>query len=230
MSGITDVIFDLDGTLVDSLPGVTWSVKFALAVCGVDLCCPDLRPLMGPPIREILAAASGVTDPLLLDRLEAAFRASYDEQGWCMAVPYDGTADMISQLRACDLRLWVATNKNRLPAGKILRNFGLNSFQEVVCRDSRVPPFGSKGEMLRDLLERRELSGAECLMVGDTQEDWRAAVDAGMACVLVPHGYGPSPVYPQRIEGWPELLDLCTAAAAARPPQGTRASRTGGQA
>ncbi len=225
MTGITDVIFDLDGTLVDSLPGVTWSVKFALAVCRVDISCPDLRPLMGPPIREILAAASGVTDPPLLDRLEAAFRASYDEQGWCMAVPYEGAAEMISQLRACDLRPWVATNKNRVPAEKILRQFGLNSFQEVVCRDSRLPPFRSKGEMLRDLLLRHELSAAECLMVGDTQEDWRAAVDAGIACVLVPHGYGTPPAYPQRIEGWPELLDLCTGGAAAR-----RTSGTGGRA
>lgn len=224
MSGITDVIFDLDGTLVDSLPGVTWSVKFAFAVCGVDICCPNLKPLMGPPIREIMAAASGVTDPLLLDRLEAAFRASYDEQGWCMANLYDGTAEMISELRAWDLRLWVATNKNRKPAKKILDAFGLSSFQGVVCRDSRVPPFRSKGEMLRDLLVRHELSAAECLMVGDTQEDWRAAVEAGIACVLVPHGYGTPPAYPQRIEGWPELVDLCTRAAT------TRVSRTGGRA
>lgn len=224
MSGITDVIFDLDGTLVDSLPGVTWSVKFALAVCGVDLRCPDLKLLMGPPIREIMAAASGVTDPELLDRLEAAFRASYDEQGWRMAILYDGTAEMISELQACDLRLWMATNKNRKPAEKMLRQFGLSSFEEVVCRDSRVPPFGSKGEMLRDLLVRHELSATECLMVGDTQEDWRAAVDAGIACVLVPHGYGTPPAYPQRIEGWPELVNLCTAGAAAR-----RASGTGGR-
>jgi phosphoglycolate phosphatase len=230
VTGITDVIFDLDGTLVDSLPGVTWSVKFALAVCGVDVRCPDLKPLMGPPIREILAAASGITDPPLLDRLEAAFRASYDEQGWCMAASYDGAVEMIRQLRASGLRLWMATNKNRLPAEKILRNLELNSFQEVVCRDSRVPPFRSKGEMLRDLLVRHELSAADCLMVGDTQEDWRAAVEAGIACVLVPHGYGTPPVYPQRIEGWPELLDLCMPAAAARPSQGTRASRTGGRA
>jgi phosphoglycolate phosphatase len=202
------IVFDLDGTLVDSLPGIEWSARQALAACGAAPLSRDLRPLLGPPIRAILAAATGIAAPHLLDAMERAFRGSYDAEGWRQTVCYPGAVEALDQLSASGATLWVATNKNRLATGKILSQLGVGRFfREVVCRDSRRPPFPSKAEMLVDLAARRGLEPSDCLMVGDTSEDAAAATAAGMQCAIVSHGYGGNGRH--GFFGWNELLNLC---------------------
>ncbi len=204
------IIFDLDGTLVDSLPGIAWSVDAALRSCGMAAANRDLAPLIGPPVRDILAAVSGATDAALLDRLEHGFRASYDSGGWRRTVCHAGVPEMLRRLTASGARLWLVTNKPRLATARILQELKLSGFfRETVCRDSRMPVFGSKAEMLRELVERRGMDREECLMVGDTAEDAHAAEAAGIACVIVPHGYGaPDLSGCRRIGGWQELQEM----------------------
>jgi phosphoglycolate phosphatase len=213
-----NIIFDLDGTLVDSLPGIQWSVEAALGACGVRSGCSDLKALIGPPIREILAVVSGVNDPARLDRMEQAFRSSYDSAGWRETRWQEGAPAMIERLGAAERSLWVVTNKPASVTGMILGNLAVSGrFEEVVCRDSATPAFGSKAEMLAELLSRRELDRAETLMVGDTLEDCEAAASAGIDCALVPHGYGPRsdaalPAGSRRISGWSALVEWCAGA------------------
>jgi phosphoglycolate phosphatase len=204
------IVFDLDGTLIDSLPGIEWSAREALAACGAGPLSRDLRPLLGPPIRSILARATGITAPHRLDALERAFRHSYDTQGWRQAVCFAGTRETLHRLSAAGASLWVATNKNRLATGKILSQLGLRRFfREVVCRDSRIPMFPTKAEMLVDLVDRRGLAPSECLMVGDTREDAAAARAAGMPCAILSHGYGGAPEGCRSFSGWNGLLSFC---------------------
>jgi len=184
-------IFDLDGTLVDSLPGIGWSIDEALAACGLPPASMELRPLIGPPIRSILARVSSMADSRSLDCLEKAFRTSYDSGGWRRTLCYAGVPDLLRDLLASDVGLWIVTNKPLSATRKILREFMLEGyFSDVVCRDSRLPAYGSKAEALMDLIRRRGLRRWECVFVGDTEEDRRAAEEAGVQCVIVPHGYG----------------------------------------
>jgi phosphoglycolate phosphatase len=211
------VVFDLDGTLVDSLPGIQWSVEAALAEAGIPMRHRNLKALIGPPIRQILAELSGVLNGPALDRLERSFRASYDSAGWRRTACQKGAATMLRGLAAQGVSLWLVTNKPAAATGRILGQLALAGFfTETVCRDSRAPAFESKAEMLMDLLRRRGLRSTETLMVGDTLEDARAAEAAGLACGLVPHGYGrgldgPLPAHCRRIRGWSELLLECAA-------------------
>jgi phosphoglycolate phosphatase len=80
--GLQAALFDLDGTLVDSLPGIAFSVDAAIAESGLPVRRTDLRPLIGPPIREIFRQLLPQADALHLSSLEAAFRTSYDTGGW----------------------------------------------------------------------------------------------------------------------------------------------------
>ena len=121
MSPVRHVIFDLDGTLVDSLPGIAFSVDAALAACGLPQAGVDQAPLIGPPVREILAAVSGATSRELLDWMERSFRASYDAEGWRRTVCLPGVPDMLRRLMTGGVDLWIATNKPALPTGRILR-------------------------------------------------------------------------------------------------------------
>jgi phosphoglycolate phosphatase len=214
---VRNVIFDLDGTLVDSIPGIQWSVEAALAACGMPPVCRDLKPLIGPPIRDILAAVSGASDPAALDRMELSFRSFYDSGGWRRTTCQPGARGAIERLRIAGCGLWVVTNKPGHAARAILSELALaDSFQEIVCRDSRTPGFASKAEMLTNVLERFTLRRAESIMVGDTLEDCRAAAEAGVDCALVPHGYGggldgPLPERCRPVTGWNQLLEWCQA-------------------
>ena len=208
-----NVIFDLDGTLVDSLPGIQWSVARSLEACGLAPLSRDLKPLIGPPIRSILSTVTGIREPRMLDTLEQAFRTSYDSAGWSRTRLYPGVEDLLWLLDSNGIDLWVVTNKPSRVSARILSQWNLAGFfQEISCRDSHNPPFASKSEVLRDLVDRRALCPAECLMVGDTIEDCHAAEACGIPCVLVAHGYGaefPSGYRP--VSGWDEVADLCGA-------------------
>jgi phosphoglycolate phosphatase len=125
MSPVRHVIFDLDGTLVDSLPGIAFSVDAALAACGLPPAGVSLAPLIGPPVREILAAVSGATSRELLDWMERSFRASYDAEGWRRTVCLPGVPDMLRRLMTGGVDLWIATNKPALPTGRILRELNV---------------------------------------------------------------------------------------------------------
>jgi phosphoglycolate phosphatase len=202
MLAFRHIIFDLDGTLIDSLPGIEWSAREALAACGAGPLLCDLRPLLGPPIRMILAQATGIAAPHRLDAMERAFRNSYDTDGWRQTVCFPGALETLERLSADGASLWVATNKNRLATGKILSQLGIRRFfREVACRDSRTPVFSTKAEMLIDLIGRRGLAPSECLMVGDTREDRAAAEAAGIPCEILSHIH--------TFSAWNGLLNLC---------------------
>lgn len=211
-----NIIFDLDGTLVDSVPGIQWSAEAAMRNCGVPGVCPDLTPLIGPPVRTILGMATGTSDGFELDRLEKAFRVVYDSDGWRRTVCQPGASEMLGRLQSAGCILWLVTNKPAHATRLILRELGLDGyFGETVSRDSVTPSYASKGAMLTDLLDRRQMRREECMLVGDTLEDCHAAAEAGIRCAIVPHGYGREmdgalPQGSGRIGGWDELIQWCT--------------------
>jgi phosphoglycolate phosphatase len=193
------LVFDLDGTLLDSLPGIRHSTHAAFQACGLAMGDVDLRSLIGPPIRTILvrmalAHATGGVSIEELDRLETAFRASYDREGWKITPHFEGAAALLREMQAQGRRLFVVSNKPRHISVKILeaeRTLGM--FEEIVTRDSRQPVYQDKHEMMVYLLQKWEIEPEECMMIGDTMEDAEAATKAGMRFCLITHGYGDVP-------------------------------------
>jgi phosphoglycolate phosphatase len=209
-----NILFDLDGTLFDSLPGIEYSVQEAFRACELPLGHSDLRFLIGPPIRAILARAGEISDEAALDRLERAFRHSYDTEGWQMSVCFPGAADALRELRRRGCRLFIVTNKPRHIALAILEREGLTGlFDEVVTRDSRSPAYQDKAEMVSATRLSHKLVSDSCLLVGDTMEDAIAAESAGICMAWMAHGYGnlpePQPaVIAGVLRGFPQLLLL----------------------
>jgi len=205
------VFFDLDGTLLDSLPGIRYSAEAAFAACGLVRSEVDLRGLIGPPIRTILANMSRGVSESELDALEQAFRVSYDSEAWKRTPHYAGAAETLRVMRAEGKRLFVVSNKPRHISVRILKEEGtLGLFDEVVTRDSRVPAYAGKVEMMGYLLRKWEMKPEDCLMVGDTMEDAEAAYETGMRFCLMTHGYGDVPAEGDvpvaiRLDGFTEL-------------------------
>ncbi len=185
------ILFDLDGTLIDSLPGIEYAVDYALAELRLPVRNGSLRSLIGPPIRKIFGQIVDHPSEEQLTDLEQAFRVSYDGGAWRRTLLHANAVSTVRTLHGAGLPLFVVTNKPALPTLAILQELGLaDYFEALVSRDSRQPPFSSKAEMLRNVIAEHRLHPETCLYVGDTLEDYEAGTAAGLSVALVPHGYG----------------------------------------
>lgn len=185
------ILFDQDGTLLDSIPGIEFSVRAAFAAAGLDDSGLNLRLWIGPPIRTILSGVARTEDPVLLDTLEGAFRASYDSEGWRKTPCFPGVREVLAAMKGAGHRLFVVSNKPRQVSLKILEMQGIAAFFEgIYTRDSTEPPYGSKAAMLQAILSDHCLKAADCAMVGDTMEDASAAALHKIGFIFMEHGYG----------------------------------------
>jgi phosphoglycolate phosphatase len=206
------LFFDLDGTLADSLPGLQASIVEALESGGRSLRVQDLRPYIGPGIRTILKNLEAELTEADLDGMERCFRSSYDNKGVMNTLLFADVKTTLETLKASGAKLFVVTNKPKLATANLMEQHGLAElFSEVLSRNSREPPYATKGEMLRDLVQRHNVDTRYALMVGDTVEDHHAAKDAGMRFAFVEYGYGElgSEVECVRVSAFAELAAQC---------------------
>jgi len=185
------LIFDLDGTLVDSRPGILFSLKQAIRQVFPDSQPDSLEFTIGPPVREVLHRALENTTKKELDKLEAAFRSSYDGEGWKMVHLYTGVMETLKAFQAREIPMYIITNKSSIAAMQILSHLDLSPyFIEVVCPDSRSPRFKGKVDILRFLLDKYALPSEHVVLVGDSIDDLFAAEALKVPFVGVEYGYG----------------------------------------
>ncbi len=191
LSKITELIFDLDGTLVDSISGIGSSLGEAFLSVGRQMPLADLRAAIGPPIGIIARRLEPELSDDELVQIERYYRSNYDSDGWRRTPLFPGVAETLQACRKRGYRLFVVTNKPRIPTKKILQYLELESlFEEIVTRDSRSPAYASKAEMLQELLEKHALTLETTVMVGDTMEDCEAAQVHHFPFIYVTYGYG----------------------------------------
>jgi phosphoglycolate phosphatase len=185
------IIFDLDGTLVDSLPGITAAIRYALRDYNVEVNSGQLRELIGPPIREILgklAVSASESDLIVAER---EFRSAYDSTHWKEAYLFTTARETLQALERFGVRLFLFTNKPENAATRILKELDLDSvFFDRMSRDSREPAFANKAEMLRELMAKHGLRAESAMVVGDSLEDFYAAQEWGVPFVFARYGYG----------------------------------------
>lgn len=188
------LLFDLDGTVLDSLPGITFSVNEACRKAGLPELTVDLRTLIGPPMRTILSKVVPSAGTTLLDELESNFRLTYDLVGWKRTACFKGTREVLTSMKSAGHRLFVVSNKPRHISLRILEHEGvLNLFERIYTRDTRVPPYSSKEEMIREIMHEYNVPPSSCMLVGDTMDDVEASTASGIGLAFMEHGYGEAP-------------------------------------
>jgi phosphoglycolate phosphatase len=184
-----DILFDLDGTLVDPKPGLIGSIQHALRKLGHAVPPADeLLWMIGPPFR--------VSFPKLLgagDRVEEAiayYRESYFNGAMYDAIVYDGMPDALAALRASGHRLIVATAKPHYYARPIVQHFGLDAHFHAVHGPELDGTNDHKADLIAHILRHEAIDPKAALMIGDRELDVTAAARNGMRAVGVTWGYG----------------------------------------
>lgn len=186
------ILFDLDGTLTESGPGITKSVQYALKKLGKD--APDLKALevfVGPPLMEQFMKYADIDQETARKAVDY-YREYYSVTGIFENSPYPGIREMLSGLKRKGYRLAVASAKPEEYVRQILDHFDLDQYFEGIVGSEMDGRRTSKSEVIEEALRRLNMSGhrEQVIMVGDRNNDVLGARHAGMDCVAVSYGYG----------------------------------------
>jgi phosphoglycolate phosphatase len=186
-----DIIFDLDGTLIDSSPGILASFGRILAAHGLQPAVKLDASLIVPPLADALRLVSGIQNERQLARLAAAFKDDYDTMGYCGTELFPGVAEGLTQLAQHGARLFIVTNKRMVPTHRILQSLGFAQlFTGIHTRDETEPPAPSKSVVTRRALSHHRINLPRAFFVGDSEEDAVAARENGLAFIHARYGYG----------------------------------------
>jgi phosphoglycolate phosphatase len=191
MTHIANVLFDLDGTLLDPADGITQSIQYALTKLEQPaLARQDLLAYIGPPLRGTFASLLQTEDSAHVEQAMTLFRERFATIGLFEGQLYDGIVKMFDDLQRLPVRMFLATAKPRVYAERMLVHFELAHYFIGVYGSELDGRFDFKGDLLAHLLPTEGLAPAETVMVGDREHDIMAARQNGLWSIGVTYGYG----------------------------------------
>lgn len=209
------VLFDLDGTLIDSAGDLRAALNITLAAFGrAPLSLPDVIGMIGNGVPTLvtrgLAARPG--DPVDHADAMARFNAAYDAAPTALTRVYPGVVATLDRLQAAGVAMGVCTNKHEESARQILSDLGLAPyFAHLIAGDS-LPFRKPDPRVLTETCKRLGLTTADAWMVGDSEVDAATAEAAQMDFVLLTYGYhhGPVDAIParHRLDRFADLIEI----------------------
>jgi phosphoglycolate phosphatase len=191
------VIFDLDGTLIDSAGDLAHAVNGMLAGYGCAPLAPsEVRAMIGDGMRTLVerALAARGLEVLEAETAERSVLQRYGAEPVRETVLYPGTRAALERLRAEALDLAICTNKPEHLTAAILHELGLADFFRQIVGGDTLPYRKPDGRVLRDMLAHFSAAPDDALMVGDSEVDAAAAANAGVPLVLMRNGYRRGPI------------------------------------
>lgn len=182
------VLFDLDGTLCDSAPGILAALRHALTVNGLPLLDPSTeRDILGPPFDQSLPPLIGADlVPVVID----AYRACYAGGAMYDATVFPGVRALLDALHGVGTRLAVATSKPEAYAVPVLEHLEIAGYFEAIGGDDLEGTRHTKALVIEHVLNRLgRPEQAEILMVGDRRHDIEGARAHGIETLAVTWGY-----------------------------------------
>jgi len=185
------LLLDLDGTLIDSMPGIRASCLAALDALGhAPDPATDFRGLVGPPLSEVMRQ---LLRPYGDDRIElavTAYRAHYRESGMYLASIYPGVAETLECLSRRGKRMFVATSKRTVFAAPIVHRLGLADWLHGVYGTEPDGSLDHKADLIAALLRAERLAADSVVMIGDRSHDIAGARTNGVRAIGALWGYG----------------------------------------
>ncbi len=184
----TNIFFDFDGTLYDTVEGITKCVRYALQKRGMDAELSALRCFAGPPLDEMFMEQFGFSRPEA-EQAVRDFRERYVPLGLYESRPFPGLRELLLELRAAGKTLGVTTSKPQVLAEELLRREGLFELFDVIYGAADEGEGNAKWQVLRRAMDALGARAEECVLVGDTKYDVAGARRCGIPCIGVGYGY-----------------------------------------
>ena len=187
------VLVDLDGTIIDSAPGITSTLAETLEELGLPTPHPSrLLEFVGPPILDGFRDLVGL-DPEQSQRALAVYRTRYRERGAYDATPYPGMREALDAIGATGMPLAVATSKPESQAIRILEHFGFADRFVVIAGASDDETRSEKADVITwglGLLAEAGVDTSHPVMIGDRTHDVEGAAEHGIPTLFAQWGYG----------------------------------------
>ncbi len=183
------LIFDLDGTLTDSKPGILGCLREVMAARNIPQ-TGSLDRFIGPPVEEwvtYLLPQGSEEDRVAL---ASDYRACYDRVGWRNNSVFPGVSQMLAELHRDRFPLYVCTSKHENFAVRILEEFGIARNFTAIYGDKIEYTSHSKIDLLARVLSEHSLDRNTAWMVGDRSFDFEAARANRVRCIAAGWGYG----------------------------------------
>jgi len=184
------LLFDLDGTLTDSRPGIISGIQHALSVMGLPIPPePSLLRFIGPPTHDAFRELLSSSDPELNARAIGIYRERYAKVGLYENSVYPGITEGLAALTEAGATLFVATSKPQVFARQIIDHFELARYFKSVYGSELSGERSNKGDLIAHVLSQEGLTN-DTWMIGDRLHDIRGAKLNGLRSAGVLWGYG----------------------------------------
>ena len=178
------IIFDLDGTLIDSASSILGSLEYAFSQSSISLEHSLSELIIGPPLDQIILSLAPKITKTERETVKKYFKAHYDSVGYREAFPFEGVNDLLLELQSQGKLLHIVTNKRSLPTSLILERLCWSEvFRCVYSIDSFQNRKYTKNQLIAKLLLTYNVSSTDACYVGDRIEDAQAASENSLLFV-----------------------------------------------
>lgn len=182
------IIFDLDGTLLNTGRGIVKCVASTLEKMGFDVPSEEIcKSFVGPPLKKRFLELYDA-DEKTADAVMRTFREEYGKGDVFLADRYEGMDDCLSVLNT-RYALAVATYKREDHAAQLLEKFGMASYFKSICGSDAAATM-TKNQIIEKAIAQQGASPANCIMIGDSNNDAESAALLGIPFIGVTYGYG----------------------------------------
>ena len=184
-----NVLFDLDGTLLDTTEGILISIKYTIDKLGLKKLDEEtIKTFIGPPVQNSFMDKCGTDEKETLEATRV-FRDHYSNETLFMARPYEGIYELCEELKKRDVRMAVATYKREDYALKLLRHFNFDRYCDPM-HGADPNNILRKDDIVRMCMEEMGADKENTVLIGDTVHDALGAGRAGVGFIAVTYGFG----------------------------------------
>lgn len=183
------IVFDFDGTIVDSEEGIASAFQMALKSKGIKEDVQVIKGLIGPPLSRTIITKYGFSEEEGAKAMEI-HRNYYKEKGVFQSTLYPNIKEMLGKLRNLGAKMMIATNKPESLALQQINYYNISDYFDEIVGNNNLQTRGSKGDFIRMAIKDLGLELSQIIMIGDRYNDIEAGKEVGLDTIGVTYGYG----------------------------------------